>query len=272
MEQFRVPAGLGNYRDALATSFPTELEAIDTYVGLLRDVRTVMSKASRVRNPKQAADILGPGYRTLRVMSATLGDVFDRIGASPRLRTVLAGIGDLRGGAEQGVLSGARGRLPALRRRGLVSARRRTTDRRRTVACHHRQRWTGPAANAGRRDSARGRRGCGRVRRPAADRRRGLPDTITAPIVVSNADLKRTFTELLPADAVPAKLRTRMRQATMAVPLHVEYLILDRDLAAEGAPNTNWWVYPMTTWTARTHKWAQASCRRAHSLTSRPPA
>ena len=31
----------------------------------------------------------------------------------------------------------------------------------------------------------------------------------------------------------------------MAVPLHVEYLILDRDLAAEGAPNTNWWVYPV---------------------------
>ena len=246
VEQFRVPAGLGNYRDALATSFPTELEAIDTYVGLLRDVRTVMSKASRVRNPKQAADILGPGYRTLRVMSATLGDVFDRICASPRLRTVLAGIG--------GTYAVAPSKVSFLAHAGVFlhyaggawyprgggqpiadALLRVITDNGGQVLLRTQvdEILLKGGAVAG-----------VRVRRPAADRRRGLPDTITAPIVVSNADLKRTFTELLPADAVPAKLRTRMRQATMAVPLHVEYLILDRDLAAEGAPNTNWWVYP----------------------------
>jgi phytoene dehydrogenase-like protein len=246
VEQFRVPAGLGNYRDALATSFPTELEAIDAYVGLLRDVRTVMSKASRVRNPKQAVDILGPGYRTLRVMSATLRDIFDRIGASPRLRTVLAGIG--------GTYAVAPSKVSFLAHAGVFlhyaggawyprgggqpiadALSRVITDNGGQVLLRTQVDEIllegGAAAGV-------------RVRRPAADRRRGLSDTITAPIVVSNADLKRTFTELLPAEAVPAKLRTRLRQATMAVPLHVEYLILDRDLAAEGAPNTNWWVYP----------------------------
>ncbi|MCB9425396.1 MAG: NAD(P)/FAD-dependent oxidoreductase, partial [Actinobacteria bacterium] len=246
VEQFRVPAGLGNYRDALATAFPTELEAIDAYVGLLRDVRTVMSKASRVRNPKQAVDILGPGYRTLRVMSATLGDVFDRIGASPRLRTVLAGIG--------GTYAVAPSKVSFLAHAGVFlhyaggawyprgggqpiadALSRVITDNGGQVLLRTQVDEIllegGAAVGV-------------RVRRPAADRRRGLSDTITAPIVVSNADLKRTFTELLPAEAVPAKLRTRMRQATMAVPLHVEYVILDRDLAAEGAPNTNWWVYP----------------------------
>ncbi len=199
-----------------------------------------------MRNPKQAVDILGPGYRTLRVMSATLGDVFDRIGASPRLRTVLAGIG--------GTYAVAPSKVSFLAHAGVFlhyaggawyprgggqpiadALSRVITDNGGQVLLRHRS--TRSCSRAGRLQAfAYG----ARPRTAAGD----YPTPTTAPIVVSNADLKRTLTELLPADAVPSKLRTRIREATMAVPLHVEYLILDRDLAAEGSPNTNWWVYP----------------------------
>jgi phytoene dehydrogenase-like protein len=246
VEQFRVPAGLSYYQDALCYAFPDERDAIGQYVDLLRDVRTVMTKATRVRSPKQALDIAGPGYRTLRLMSATLGEVFDRIHASPRLRSVLAGI--------NGTYA-----VPPSEASFFVHA---------GVFLHYAGGAWYPAgggqpiadalaavitANGGELhlrtqvEQILVRNGAAigvKVRRPAAERRRGLADTIMAPVVISNADLKRTYAELLPEDAVPSKVRNRMRSATMAVPLHVEYLILDRDLAAEGAPNTNWWVYP----------------------------
>jgi phytoene dehydrogenase-like protein len=246
VEQFGVPAGLRNYRDALFQAFPREGDAIDEFVGLLRDVRTVMAKAARVRGPRQAVEVLAPGYRVLRLMNATLGQVFDRIGASPRLRTVLAGINGTYGVppsqvsflAHAGVFlhyaggawypeGGGQPIADALRRvivNGGGEVLLRTQVEQILVA-------DGAVTGV-------------KVRRPASERRQGLPDTITAPLVVSDADLKRTFGELLPADAVPPRLRARMRAATMAIPLHVEYLILDRDLAAEGAANTNWWVYP----------------------------
>ncbi|MEZ5184248.1 MAG: NAD(P)/FAD-dependent oxidoreductase [Candidatus Nanopelagicales bacterium] len=246
VRQFKVPAGLTNYRDALVGAFPAERDAIEEYVGLLRDVRTVMSKAARVRGPRAAAEILAPGYRVLRLMNATLGQVFDRIGASPRLRTVLAGINGTYGVppkdasflAHAGVFLHYAGGAWYPRGGGqpIADALARVVKNNGGDVLLRTQ--VEQILVEG--DSAVGVR----VRRPAVDRRRGLPDTITAPIVVSDADLKRTFTELLPEQAVPERLRRRIHSATMAVPLHVEYLILDRDLAAEGASNTNWWVYP----------------------------
>ncbi len=246
VREFGVPAGLTNYQEALNRAFPSERDAVDQYVGLLRDVRTVMNQAARVRNPKQAVEIAAPGYRTLRVMSATLGQVFDRIGASQRLRAVLAGINGTYAVpphkasflAHAGVFLHYAGGAWYPRGGGqpIADALARVISTNGGEVLLRTQVEEILVANG----AVTGVR----VRRPAADRRRGMPDIITAPIVVSDADLKRTFGELLPEDAVPGKLRRRIQSSTMAIPLHVEYLILDRDLAAEGAPNTNWWVYP----------------------------
>ncbi|HQR80198.1 MAG TPA: NAD(P)/FAD-dependent oxidoreductase [Actinomycetota bacterium] len=243
VREFRVPAGLANYREALVEAFPAERAAIDEYLGLLNDVQTLTRRRPGLRH---LPGLAMPGYRMLRLLSATLGDVFDRIGASPRLRMVLAAINGTYG-------------LPPERASFFIHA---------GVFLHYAEgAWYPhgggqPIADA----LARVVRNNGgevllrtqveeilvadgavrgvRVRRPAADRRRGLSDEITAPVVVSNADLKRTFLELLPPDALPADLRNRVSRMSMAAPLCVDYLILDRDLAAEGAPNTNWWVYP----------------------------
>ncbi len=245
-DEFRVPAGLDNYREALREAFPAERAAVDQYVGLLRDVRTMMRAGLRRPKLTQLPGLALPGYRMWRLLNATLGNVFDRIGASPRLRTVLAAINGTYG-------------LPPSQASFFIHA---------GVFLHYAEgawypRGGGqPIADA----LARVIRDNGgevllrtqveeilladgavrgvRVRRPAADRRRGLGDEISAPVVVSDADLKRTLLELLPADALPDGLRRRTTGMGMAAPLYVDYLILDRDLAAEGAPNTNWWVYP----------------------------
>ncbi|HRY09055.1 MAG: NAD(P)/FAD-dependent oxidoreductase [Actinobacteria bacterium] len=245
-QEFGVPAGLNNYEAALIAAFPAERAAIEQYVGLLKDVRSMMRAGMRRPGLAQLPGLAMPAYRMLRLMNATLGDVLDRIGASPRLRAVLAGINGTYG-------------LPPSRASFFVHA---------GVFLHYAngawypQGGGQPIADA----LARVVRDNGgevllrtqveeilvtdgevrgvRVRRPAADRRRGLGDEISAPVVVSDADLKRTFLELLPPESLPADLRRKAARMGMSAPLYIDYLILDRDLVAEGKPNTNWWVYP----------------------------
>jgi len=84
---------------------------------------------------------------------------------------------------------------------------------------------------------------CGvRLRPPSPERRRGVPDEIRAPVVVSNADLRRTVLDLVGPEHLPADLVARVQHFRMSLPLYVLYLILDRDLRAEGHPNTNVYV------------------------------
>ncbi len=245
-QDFAVAAGLDNYEATLLSAFPAERAAVEQYLRLLKDVRAMMRAGMRRPGLTQLPGLAMPAYRMLRLMNATLGDVLDSIGASPRLSSVLAGINGTYG-------------LPPSRASFFVHA---------GVFLHYANgawypRGGGqPIADALTRvvrdnggevllrtqveeilvtdGAVRGVR----VRRPAADRRRGLDDEVSAPIVVSDADLKRTFLELLPPEALPADLRRKTSRMTMSAPLYVDYLILDRDLVAEGKPNTNWWVYP----------------------------
>jgi phytoene dehydrogenase-like protein len=62
---------------------------------------------------------------------------------------------------------------------------------------------------------------------------------IDAPVVVSNADLKRTVCELAGEQHFPVETVQRVRSYRMALPIFVVYLGLDVDLGAEGFPNTN---------------------------------
>ena len=68
-------------------------------------------------------------------------------------------------------------------------------------------------------------------------------ETIDAPIVVSNADLKRTALELVGIEHFRPETVERVQAYRMALPLFVVYLGLDMDLAAEGHPNTNYFIW-----------------------------
>ena len=62
-------------------------------------------------------------------------------------------------------------------------------------------------------------------------------------MVVSTADIKRTYLELLDPEVVPDETLETVRGYRMAAPLVCVYLGLDFDLN-ERMPNTNYWVHP----------------------------
>ncbi len=68
-------------------------------------------------------------------------------------------------------------------------------------------------------------------------------ETISAPIVVSNADIKRTYLDLVGREHLSAATITRLEKYRMALPLFSVYLGLDIDLADQ-MPNSTYWCYP----------------------------
>jgi phytoene dehydrogenase-like protein len=68
-------------------------------------------------------------------------------------------------------------------------------------------------------------------------------ERIAAPIVVSNADLKRTVQELVGEEHFGAATVERVRAFRMTLPLYAIYVGLDLDLAERHLPNTNWWIW-----------------------------
>ncbi len=67
--------------------------------------------------------------------------------------------------------------------------------------------------------------------------------TVRAPVVVSNADLKRTVLELVGAAHFPPELVARVRGFEMALPLFVVFLGLDVPVSALPYGNANRWVF-----------------------------
>ncbi len=68
-------------------------------------------------------------------------------------------------------------------------------------------------------------------------------EVIHAPIVVSNADLKRTYLDLVGREHLAPATVERVGRYRMALPLFSVYLGLDIDLADQ-MPNSTYWCYP----------------------------
>ena len=83
----------------------------------------------------------------------------------------------------------------------------------------------------------------GRVRGVEIESRHVGSRTVEAPVVLSNADLKRTLLELVGREHLAAATVSRVEGFEMAPALGMVYLRIDRDLAAEGYPRTNYWRY-----------------------------
>jgi len=66
---------------------------------------------------------------------------------------------------------------------------------------------------------------------------------VSAPIVVSNADLKRTVAELVGAEHFPAEWVARIERFEMALPMFVVFLGLDIPASALPYGNANRWVF-----------------------------
>lgn len=69
------------------------------------------------------------------------------------------------------------------------------------------------------------------------------PVAIDAPVVISNADVKRTFLELVGAEHFSTQTVDRIRSLRMSLPLFCVYAGIDIDLAALGFTNSNHFVF-----------------------------
>ena len=228
---FRIPKGIERFRARLHEVFPDEAACIDAYTEVVAELDAeVTGKAPPHHLPQHFGD--------------TLGSFLAPYAPSPRLRTVLA--------AQHGVYA-----LPPDEISLIMHA---------LVVMHYFKgayypRGGGQVIADALCETIRAHGGdivlrtsvrqilvedghvCGvELHAPSPERAKGVPELIRAPVVVSNADLKRTAFELVGPSHLPAEYLDRIEGLEMALPIFVVYLVLDRDLGAEGFSNGNLFV------------------------------
>ena len=236
--RFRVPASWDRYRARLLQSFPDERDALGRVVDLMREVGEAGRQFQRGELVAGELADRAPAFAKWGLRPVT--ELFHEFGISEAASAVLLGEqGDyavrpsrtptaLAAGLTDHYMRGAfypEGGGQALAAR-LVEAIRAYGGEVRTRTPVRRVRVEG-----------------GRVRGVELDRHLG---EIDAPIVVSNADLKRTVLELTGPEHFQPETVERVRGFRMSLPLFAAYVGLDVDLAARGLPNTNHWMWGTT--------------------------
>lgn len=236
---FRVPAGIDPYRDRLVHTFPEERAGIDRYMKVLRGVKRIMSASA---NPKRLPMALLKSALAVRWADSTLGAFLDTCTHDPALRAVLAGE------------SGDYGQPPSRASFAMHAA----------LMLHYLESGGYYPEGGGQvmadQIAASIERHGGKVllitsvERIVIENGRAVGlelqnkhlgrQTVRADVVISNADLKATMLHLVGPEHLPSKLVRKTRGYEMSPGLGVVYVGLDVDLAAQGHPNTNYWIYP----------------------------
>jgi len=232
--EFRVPASWDLYRKRLLERFPAEAEPLGRVVDVLRRVGEEGRRFQRHEFGVERLAEEAPAFLQWGLRPVT--DLLAEHGISQQASAVLLG--------EQGDYAVRPSRTPTALAAGLT---------------HHYMAGAfypegGGQAMAGRLVEAirayggevRTRTGVSRVlveggRAVGVELARG--ERVEAPIVVSNADLKRTVQELVGEAHFRPETVEKVRGFSMTLPLFAVYAGLDVDLAARDLPNTNWWIW-----------------------------
>jgi phytoene dehydrogenase-like protein len=235
---FRVPFGWDRYRARLHETFPNEREALD---GVLDVMQEISATGHRLRRDELAmADVMteAPGFLQWGLRPIT--DLFAEEKLSEQAAAVILG--------EQGCYAVRPSDTPVVMAAGLadhflrgayypegggqvvagrlIEAIRAYGGEVRTQSPVHKIRVED-----------------GRVLGVLTGKKNRTPTEIDAPVVVSNADLKRTFAELVGQEFWAPETIERVRSLKMSIPLFCVYLGLDIDLAARGMPNSNHFIW-----------------------------
>ena len=235
--EIRVPKGWAAYSERLHAAFPQETDGLRRFLRVLEGVARQLRKAGvprtkldYLRYPLRAPAVVAWGMRSMT-------DLFDHCKLSEQLRAVIV--------AQSGDYATPPSRTPVALHAGLID--------------HYMDEGAYYLGGGGQTLAAHlldviHTHG-GRVRTHARvdhiavsnGRVRGVRlddgSEIRSDIVVSTADIKQTFLQLLPDTAVSPRFRERVDGFRMATPLFCVYLGVDRDLA-ETMRNTNYWVHP----------------------------
>jgi len=231
---FRVPVGWDRYRERLLETFPEEAEGLGRVVDILRQVGEEGRRLQRGEFHMRDAATEAPRFLEWGLRPVT--ELFSEHRLSPQASAVLLG--------EQATYAVRPSRTPVAVHAGVA---------------HHFQLGAyypegGGQVVAGRLiEAIRAHGGEVRTRSPVSrvrienGRVTGVVlgktgEEIDAEVVVSNADLKRTFLELVGESHLAPETLERVRSFQMTAALFCVYLGLDVDLAAKGVPNSNHFI------------------------------
>jgi all-trans-retinol 13,14-reductase len=233
---FRVRAGWERYEQDLLAAFPQEQWGLRKCVKLLR---RIAAQAMASGQPQGALDLLSAPLRTptlVRWSTSTLAQLFDACGLSERPRAVLA--------AQSGTYGAPPSRVSVLMHAVLIDHYLRDGG--------YYPRGGGQVIAANLLDVVHAHGG--RVRTHARVQRILIEDgkahgvelsdgeRLYAPVVISDADIKRTHLELIGQEHLRRRTLTRFERMRMALPLFCVYLGLDIDLS-ERMPNSNYYLF-----------------------------
>jgi phytoene dehydrogenase-like protein len=236
--RFRVPASWDVYRARLREAFPSEAEPLGRVVDVLREVA---GQGRRLQNDEcSPAELFAHPTAFAEWGLRPVTELFAAHGLSQAAQAVLLG--------EQGDYAVRPSKTPTVLAAGL-------TDHYMRGAFY--PEGGGQVLAARLIEAIRAHGGELRTRAPVArirveaGRVAGVElarsgELVDAPVVISNADLKRTLLELVGEQHFPAQLVERVRSFRMALPLFTAYVDLDVDLGALGVPNTNYWIWGST--------------------------
>lgn len=234
---FRVRRGWESYENDLCAAFPAEGPGLRKCIGVLRRIAT---QAMASGPPGGARQLLTTPLRApslVRWSGRTLADLFDACGLSERARAVLA--------AQSGTYGAPPSRVSVLMHAVLIDHYLRDGG--------YYPKGGGQVIAAHLLDVVRSHGGRVRTRARVekilieAGRTVGVRlsggEELRAPVVISNADLKRTYLDLVGAERLRPRTLARLSRARMSLPLFCVYLGLDVDLG-ERMPNTNYYLFP----------------------------
>jgi phytoene dehydrogenase-like protein len=234
--EFRVPRGWGRYRERLIDAFPAEAAGLNRCVDVLERVAREIETAGMPMSDADLGSFVARAPTVIEWGVRPLGELFDACGLSTGARGVLAGESADHGAPPSRVGTALHA---SLMHHYLKAGAYYPRGGGQVFAGHL---IDVIAAHGGRvRTRARVEEIMLEAGSAVGVRLRG-GETITAPVIVSNADIKRTFLELLDRDQLAPATVERTEAYRMALPLFSVYLGVDVDLR-EHMPNTNYWVH-----------------------------
>jgi phytoene dehydrogenase-like protein len=246
-KHYDLVAGKAEYRQALIDAFPEEAPAIDTYLGYLREVRRAMRGHTLKKIlPGWLAGRVARRHRKRRpgYFNRTTREVLESLTANQELIAVLTGQWGDNG-------------LPPARSSFIIHS---------LIASHYMYGGYYPVGGASRMAETIIpviQRSGGEVFTYASveailvndGRVRGLRmadgHEIECPVVISNAGVFNTFTELLDESAPGVNIyRQRLQQVRPSMASMCLYIGLQATAEELGLPKTNFWIYPSANYEA----------------------
>jgi len=236
--EFRIPCGWDRYRKRLLETFPEENEGLSAVLDVMQQVSQAGRRLGRGEIPlpelaQQAPIFLQWGLRPVT-------ELFAQHRLSERAIAVLLG--------ENGCYAVRPSRTPVVMAAGLTDHFLRGAfypeGGGQVIAARLIEAiraWGGEVRTNT--PVRRVRIENGRVAGIVVGKRSQKQHEIDAPIVVSNADLKRTILELVGAEHFAPQTIERIRSLRMSLPLFCVYAGIDVDLAARGMSNSNHYVF-----------------------------